>query len=190
MGPHHHRATTRRRHRTLLATAAAAGVLGLAVLAPAHGWVSGPTSQDTPTDAVGGTYRLPTDDGVVVSVFHGPAVTWGPGHRGVDLAAATGSTVRSPADGVITFTGHVVDRDVVSVLHRDGRRSSVEPVLSVLAVGTAVRAGDPLGTLQQGTHCGPTPCLHWGVREDQAYVDPLSLLAGSGPTVLLPVPGG
>ena len=115
---------------------------------------------------------------------------WSPGHRGVDLAAATGSTVRSPADGVIAFTGRVVDRDVVSVVHDDGRRSSVEPVLSELAVGTVVRAGDPLGTVQPGTHCGATPCVHWGVREGQRYVDPLGLLAGGGPTVLLPARDG
>lgn len=165
-------------------------MLGLAVQAPAYGWVSPRMSEEAGTDTAEGTYRLPTDDGVVLSVFHGPAVTWGPGHRGVDLAAATGSTVRSPADGVVTFTGHVVDRDLVSVLHHDGRRSSVEPVLSGLTVGTEVRAGEPLGTVQEGTHCGSTPCVHWGVREGQAYVDPLDLLAGGGPTVLLPVPAG
>lgn len=165
-------------------------MLGLAALAPAYGWVSPRTTEPAGTDVADGTYRLPTEDGAVLSVFHGPAVTWGPGHRGVDLAAPLGSTVRSPADGVVTFTGRVVDRDLVSVLHPDGRRSSVEPVLSGLTVGTAVRAGDPLGTVQEGTHCGPTPCVHWGVREDQAYVDPLGLLGGDGPTVLLPLPGG
>lgn len=181
-----HRRPRPRRRQALLGTVAAASALALAALTPAYGWVAGRTAPEPRQGVATRAYVLPTDEAVVLSVFHGPAVTWGPGHRGVDLAAATGSTVRSPADGVIAFTGRVVDRDVVSVVHDDGRRSSIEPVLSEVAVGTAVRAGDPLGTVQAGTHCGATSCVHWGVREGQRYVDPLGLLAGGGPTVLLP----
>lgn len=185
-----HRNPRPRRRQALLGTAAASAVLALAVLTPAYGWVAGRATLEAGADVATGAYVLPTDEAVVLSVFRGPAVTWGPGHRGVDLAAATGSTVRSPADGVIAFTGRVVDRDVVSVVHDDGRRSSLEPVLSELAVGTEVRAGDALGTVQHSPHCGAASCIHWGVREGQTYVDPLGLLAGDGPTVLLPVRGG
>ena len=38
------------------------------------------------------------------------------GHRGIDLPAAAGEAVLAPADGVVTFSGTVVDRPVLSIL--------------------------------------------------------------------------
>ncbi|MFS0705062.1 M23 family metallopeptidase, partial [Cellulomonas sp. 179-A 9B4 NHS] len=119
--------------------------------------------------------------------FEAPPERWAAGHRGVDLLAPAGADVVAPADGTVSFAGHVVDRGVVTVLHPDGRRSSVEPVVPLVAVGDVVRAGDRLGTVATGGHCAGT-CLHWGVREGDRYVDPWSLLPGAGPVVLLPVP--
>ena len=56
------------------------------------------------------------------------------------------------------------------------------------ADGDLVAAGSPLGTVvPDGSHCAPSTCVHWGVRVGADYVDPLSLLPGAGPVVLLPL---
>ena len=89
----------------------------------------------------------------------------------------------------MTFSGMVVDRPVVTVLHGDGRRSSLEPVVDAPAAGTYVEPGAVLGTVGSGaSHCAPRQCVHWGVRSGEVYLDPLTLLPASGPTVLLPLP--
>ena len=131
----------------------------------------------------------PIEAPVVVRLFDPPAQRWTAGHRGVDLLAATGTVVLAPADGTVVFAGHVVDRPVLTIAHADGRhRTSLEPVQSDLAVGASVARGQAAGVVASGrSHCAPS-CLHWGVRRGQAYIDPLSLLVGAGPTVLLPIP--
>ncbi|QCB95342.1 M23 family metallopeptidase [Cellulomonas shaoxiangyii] len=131
-------------------------------------------------------YRAPVHPPVLARAFVAPPEPWAAGHRGVDLLAAAGADVVSPADGIVSFTGPVAGRGVVTVLHPDGRRSSVEPVVPHVTAGDPVRAGERLGTVGEGGHCAGT-CVHWGVREGDRYVDPWSLLAGAGPVVLLPV---
>ncbi len=133
-------------------------------------------------------------DGSVARLFDPPAARWSAGHRGVDLLAAPGDPVRSPADGIVEFSGVVVDRTVLTVRHPDGLRSSLEPLVEPLARGTPVRAGQVVATLAgppgpggHPGHCAPATCLHWGVRRGEEYVDPLGLL-GPGPVVLLPGP--
>ncbi len=124
---------------------------------------------------------------VVVHGFDPPDVPWARGHRGVDLAAAVGQEVLTPADGHVSFVGVVVDRGVLTVTHRDGLRSSFEPVASSLAVGDLVRQGDEVATVDSVPgHCAPAACLHWGVREGEQYLDPMVVLRG-GPVVLLPL---
>lgn len=130
-------------------------------------------------------WRSPIADLTVAHPFDGPAQPWLPGHRGVDLDAPPGTPVYAPRAGVVTFAGIVVDRPVLTVQHADGLRSSVEPVTATVAVGDRVSAGDGLGTVAPArTHCDPASCLHWGVRDGDAYLDPLLLLHG-GPVVLL-----
>jgi murein DD-endopeptidase MepM/ murein hydrolase activator NlpD len=161
-------------------------------LGAAATWVAAGVAGPAPTAPLVTTvYRLPLDGPVrVLRPFDPPAQPWLAGHRGIDLSASDGGQVRAPADGVVTFAGTVVGRGVVSVLHHDGRRSSLEPVSTTLPPGTVVVAGDPLGTVAGDAHGGVPggPALHWGVREGDVYVDPWALLPGRGPVVLLPVP--
>lgn len=129
-------------------------------------------------------YRPPVASGLTRR-FDPPAVPWGRGHRGVDLAAEPGDEVRSPGPGVVTYAGELAGRGVVTVRHPDGLRSSLEPVAVAVRVGDEVAAGTALGTLEAGgTHLG----VHWGVRDAAGYRDPLGLLPRAGPVVLLPVP--
>lgn len=134
-------------------------------------------------------YTLPVGPpAAVVEAFSGPAERWLSGHRGVDLSAEPGSPVRAPAAGVVSFAGPVADRSVVTVTHPDGRRSSLEPVDADVRAGDPVTQGQPLGRVQDVPgHCAPASCVHWGVRTGpDAYVDPMGLVAGGGPVVLLP----
>ena len=116
-----------------------------------------------------------------------PAQPWLAGHRGLDLAADVGEPVTAPASGVVTYVGFVVDRPVVSIRHDQGLVSSFEPVDSTAVVGDIVARGQAIGTVAKTPlHCAQRQCVHWGVRLDGAYVDPLDYLEGFGPIRLLP----
>jgi murein DD-endopeptidase MepM/ murein hydrolase activator NlpD len=122
----------------------------------------------------------------VLRAFDPPAKPWLSGHRGVDLQAPhDGAAVTSPAAGTVTFAGVVVDRPVITVDHGNGLRSSFEAVRSDLTPGTAVAKGEALGWIQPG-HCGPGPCMHWGVRRGEEYLNPLAFVTDVRPSILLP----
>jgi len=105
------------------------------------------------------------------------------GHRGIDLPAAPGDAVRSPAAGIVSFVGTVADRAVLSIRIDPRTVVSLEPVTSELREGEAVAHGEAIGAVDAGGHCAAT-CLHLGVRIDDAYVNPLRFLRQK--PVLLP----
>ncbi|MFE1241733.1 murein hydrolase activator EnvC family protein [Streptomyces tendae] len=133
---------------------------------------------------------------VVLRGWEPPATPYGPGHRGVDLAAGGGAPVRAVAAGRVSFAGPVAGRGVVSVeLAGTGApplRTTYAPVEATVRKGDEVAAGEVLGTVEPaGPHCAP--CLHWGLLRGEVYLDPLSLLPPwllyTGPSRLLPVLG-
>ncbi len=123
----------------------------------------------------------------VMDPFAAPPAPWSAGHRGVDLRAGPGTGVRSPAAGVVLYSGVVVDREVLTIDHGGGLVSSFEPVVAQLDVGTSVARGQQIATVGTGGHCSGF-CLHWGVRLNGEYIDPLSMLMDRRPSILLPVP--
>lgn len=139
----------------------------------------------------------------VVRGWEPPATPYGPGHRGVDLAARPGDAVVAAATGRVSFAGRVAGRGVLVIeLAGSGApplRTTYEPVRAAAEKGDEVAAGQPVGVLEAGPfHCAGG-CLHWGLRQGDAYLDPLSLLPPAllrrGPSRLLPVfgvpePGG
>ncbi len=125
----------------------------------------------------------------VLRAFDPPDKPWMSGHRGVDLGAThDGVPVTSPEAGTVSFVGVVVDRPVITIDHGDGLRSSFEPVESDLKAGAVVAKGDAIGTLRPG-HCGTGPCVHWGVRRGDGYVNPLQFVLDLRPSILLPTDG-
>ncbi|MGH8895343.1 MAG: peptidoglycan DD-metalloendopeptidase family protein, partial [Actinomycetes bacterium] len=125
----------------------------------------------------------------VVRGFDPPDLRWEAGHRGVDLLAEPGSIVRAAGGGLVSFAGPLAGRGVVSVRHRDGTRTTYQPLVVDVVRGDRVEAGHPLGRLSAaGGHCAPQACLHWGRLRGEVYLDPLALL-GRGPVRLLPVWG-
>src|SRR5690606_2043421 len=122
----------------------------------------------------------------IARAYSAPPTPYAAGHRGVDIAAASGADVVAPADGVVHFAGMVAGRPVLSIRHSGGLISSFEPVTTELAAGETVRAGDVVAQLASPiTHCS-SPCLHFGVRLYGDYVSPLLLLGGVAHSVLLP----
>ena len=77
---------------------------------------------------------------------------------------------------------------MLTVDHGGGLRSSFEPVESHLVRGDRVLRGQVVGVLRGRDHCGSRDCLHWGVRRDEDYVNPLQFVGALEPSVLLPVP--
>lgn len=130
----------------------------------------------------------------VVRAFRPPEFRFGPGHRGVDLAAEVGAPVLAAGSGTVVFAGMVAGRGVVSLSHPGGLRTTYEPVSPTVAAGDRVSRGEQIGTVAPGTveishaGCPVVACLHWGVFRgpargdpnptDQAreYLDPLRLI--------------
>lgn len=176
------------RTRAAIHLAAALALVG-ALLGPLGPAAAGMPRGNPAVDA-GWTWPLEPQP-AVARPFDPPARPWLSGHRGVDLAAAPGSAVRAPQAGRVVFSGRVVDRPVVTIDHGGGLRSSFEPVEATVPVGSAVARGEEFGVLSGSgaAHCAEGACLHWGVRREDDYVDPLAFLGDRRPSVLLPWDG-
>lgn len=145
-----------------------------------------PTPEPEPTRY---GWPLNTAPPTVARPFEPPGAPYGPGHRGVDLIGEVDQPVLAAADGMVLYAGRLVDRDVVSIEHPGGLRTTYEPVAPTVAVGQQVVRGQPIGRLEAGhPECAapaPRACLHWGARRRLTYLDPLRLL-GAGTVRLLP----
>jgi murein DD-endopeptidase MepM/ murein hydrolase activator NlpD len=118
----------------------------------------------------------------IVRPFIAPATRYSAGHRGIDVAA-TGD-VLAPADGVVHFSGVVAGTPALSIDQGGGILSSYEPVKSKLTAGDEVTRGQVIGHLVAG-HCTQL-CLHFGVRVNGDYVNPMLFLGTVVRPVLLP----
>ncbi|GGW75248.1 hypothetical protein GCM10010503_61070 [Streptomyces lucensis JCM 4490] len=153
-----------------------------------------PPGPQGPVPAIGRAWPVGVRP-VVLRGWEPPATVYGPGHRGVDLAAPPGSPVRAVAPGRVSFAGRVAGRGVVSVeLAGTDLRTTYEPVSPSVGEGDRVGAGEVVGTVEPaGAHCGTTACVHWGLLRGGTYLNPLSLLPpwllNGGPSRLLPVYG-
>ncbi|WP_051794798.1 M23 family metallopeptidase [Streptomyces sp. NRRL S-87] len=117
-----------------------------------------------------------------------PPGPYAAGHRGVDLAAAPGTEVRAVADGRVYYAGRVAGRGVLSLtLTGTALRTTYEPVCPLVATGEPVLRGQVVARTEPNAHCA-RPCLHWGLRAGEDYLDPLSLLPRPTPR-LLPLTG-
>lgn len=168
--------------RPLAVIAALLAALGGAPLAAA---AADPGARTT-ASAVG--YLVPAP-GRVVRGFEVPATAFGPGHRGVDLAARPGDPVVVAADGRVVHAGAVAGTTWVSVDHADGIRTAYGP-LTALAVahGDEVSAGGELGRLALGGHGhrDVDEGLHFSARRDGVHIDPLALFAPGRPSLVGP----
>jgi murein DD-endopeptidase MepM/ murein hydrolase activator NlpD len=115
--------------------------------------------------------------GPVVRGFEPPPTRFSPGHRGIDIAAPFGTPVHAPADGVVTFAGPVGGSLFVTIDHGDGYRSTSSFLSNVLVRrGQTVTAGEVVALSGRGHPEMDQPQLHFGVRLNGEYVDPLLVL--------------
>jgi murein DD-endopeptidase MepM/ murein hydrolase activator NlpD len=112
---------------------------------------------------------------IVTNQFKAPKQIWGPGHRGVDVAAVEDTPLLAPADGFISFVGIVAGKSVVSIRH-NSLTLTLEPAQTLLPIGTPVKKGLPIGIAKGlSDHCTGL-CVHWGVRKSRTeYRDPQKL---------------
>ncbi|OHV38160.1 MULTISPECIES: murein hydrolase activator EnvC family protein [Pseudofrankia] len=137
------------------------------------------------TRATPASWRPPLDGPLaVVRPFQPPATPYGVGHRGIDLHARVGATVRAAGDGVVSYAGVLAGRGVVAVTH-GGLRTTYEPLTVLVSAGQRVAAGTPLGRLAAGhPGCVQDACLHWGLLRADVYLSPLTLLLPDPPRLL------
>lgn len=139
--------------------------------------------------------------GAVVRRFDTRAGPFGPGHRGIDIAASVGELVRSPTAGRVVFAGRVAGRNWVSLLVAPGVLVTLGPLLDAATTADRVRLRTPVGRVGPG-HAPPPvgragsgregATLHLSVRVDGVYVDPLAYLVDRPRPRLAPLlaPGG
>lgn len=121
---------------------------------------------------------------LIVRDFQAPHTPWGPGHRGLDLAAE-GTSLFAPTDGVVSFAGPVATRGVLTIRTPEGLLISLEPVEALVVEGEWVTKGQLVAVLQEG-HCA-TLCLHLGLREKGEYLSARRELGVLQRAVLLPL---
>jgi len=123
-----------------------------------------------------GTWTWPVV-GPVVRGFEPPSSPYGPGHRGIDIATPIGTVVRAPAAGVVSFAGQIAGQRYVTIDHGGGLLSTCS-FLSGLLVhrGDLVAEGEAVALSGAGHPGDAIPDLHFGVRLNGQYVDPLDYL--------------
>jgi hypothetical protein len=103
-------------------------------------------------------------------------------HRGIDIGAPTGTPVRAPAAGVVTFAGTVpVGGRTVTIATGDGYAVTLVHLGTTAVVkSAAVGEGDIVGAIgPSGESEVPEPYVHLGIRlaaDPEGYLDPLAFL--------------
>jgi murein DD-endopeptidase MepM/ murein hydrolase activator NlpD len=119
--------------------------------------------------------------GPVIRGFDPPDTPFGAGHRGIDIAVAAGTPILAPEAGTVSFAGRVGGELFVTIVHGGGL-SSTYSWISAASVrkGDVVSRGQTIGATGTGHPGAGVPHLHFGVKLDGEYVDPLELLAPLG----------
>jgi len=105
-------------------------------------------------------------------------------HRGIDIGAEAGETVRAPATGMVTFAGTVPTAGrTITITTEDGYAVTLLHLGSLTAkTGAPVSEGAPVALAgRSGVPEHDAIYVHLGIRavsEPDGYVDPMKLLPG------------
>ncbi|WP_230771354.1 M23 family metallopeptidase [Sphingomonas sp. Leaf4] len=104
-------------------------------------------------------------------------------HSGVDVARPTGTPIVAPADGVVILAApapFTLEGNLLMIDHGMGLNSAFLHLSRIdVKPGDRVRQGQPIGAIG-ATGRATGPHLHWGMKWNDARIDPL-LLAGPMP---------
>ena len=169
-----------------------AGLLAAGVVAPAAAPVAAPAAVAEPRSRRVPPLWMPVT-GPLVQGFDMRAGPYGPGHRGIDIAAPAGALVRAPTAGRVVFAGQVAGTRWVTLMAAPGVLVTLGPLLDPVATATRVRSKAPVGRLGPGhaaAQAAPAApaALHLSVRVDGVYVDPLVYLVDRPRPRLVPLP--
>ena len=115
--------------------------------------------------------------GPIIRGFDPPDDPYGAGHRGIDIATDLSTVIVAPDAGVVTFAGKVGGRLFLTIDHGGGVSSTCSWLNAVLVHrGDHVVRGQPVALTGWGHPDEPVPHLHFGVRLNGTYVDPLAYL--------------
>jgi hypothetical protein len=105
-------------------------------------------------------------------------------HSGVDVAPGAGAPVVAPADGVVVLAGppaFSLEGNLLIIDHGMGLNSAfLHLATQSVRVGQTVRQGQLIGTVG-ATGRATGPHLHWGMKWQDARIDP-EMLAGAQPS--------
>lgn len=104
-------------------------------------------------------------------------------HNGTDYAAGTGTPVWAAADGTVTFAGvRGANGNLVTIRHADGYDSSYA---HLHRIERGIRNGVEVEQRQLIGYVGSTgrstgPHLHFGLKHNGRFIDPLDIINGPG----------
>ena len=108
-------------------------------------------------------------------------------HGGVDVAATTGTEVRAPADGVVILSAtqpYTLEGYLLMIDHGAGLNSAFLHLSRIdVKEGDRILQGQPIGAVgSTGRATGPH--LHWGMKWNEARIDPLLLADAAAPALI------
>jgi murein DD-endopeptidase MepM/ murein hydrolase activator NlpD len=106
---------------------------------------------------------------------------WGRMHKGIDLAAPTGSPVLAAADGRVTYASRYSSfGKLILIRHKPGLVTAYAHLSSIdVEVGERVKAGERIGKVGSTGH-STAPHLHFEVRLQGVQIDPQRFLRERG----------
>lgn len=110
----------------------------------------------------------------VIDPFRPPSSFAGPGNRGLEYGQADGRVVVAAAAGLVTFAGGVAGRNVITIEHGDGVRTTYTGLREIwVEVDDFPSRGATIALAESG--------FHFGARWGEHYLDPQILLDASQP---------
>ena len=124
-----------------------------------------------------GTWPWPVV-GPVIRGYDPPGSPYGSGHRGIDIGAPYGTPIAVPAAGTVSFSGKVGGYLFLTIQHGGGVASTYSWVSTLLVKkNDAVRTGQIVALTGEGHPGSDATHLHFAVKLNGAYVNPLDYLS-------------